>query len=450
MPGTETFEARWGSLVVTSERDSLIFTRAGSFDGPNGVEVARFEADSRLLCLLPREGVDHGANRAYAQVREIQIDTAVWTWDPDDPIVETDQGELQLAGLPEGLGVTFGWGLRLPMHYRRLIREVEVATDCTVICLGSDNGISGDTFHLSLDAFASFIREIELHRGRAGTVLARLNDAVAHNVVAEALGRATHPASPGRLPAIKSMTQVISGESDFDEASRAELLDLVAAESRRAATEQPEAFGRLRTDLDLVTLEVLIDQFSTALSGPTAGKERTWQSFFGANVFALQQLFAAPVTYVGEQLRVRLPNLYGTGAQEPDFLLVNSVAKSVYLVEIKTPATKMLSSNYRGRDEAEVFPPHRDLSGAVAQLQSQIHSALVDLPGILQRTSGAPDVNPGVVRGAVIAGSMTSLSAVERQSFMRYRQGLFGVEIITFDEVLDRLKGLHRMLTGSA
>lgn len=447
MADAETYEARWGSLVVTPERDSLVFTRVGALDGPDGVTIARYDADSHLLRLFPREGVDHGGDDAYGQVREIQIDTAVWAWNADDPIVETDQGEFQLAGLPEGLGVTFGWGLRLPMHYRRLIREIEDATDCTIISLGADNGISGDAFHLSLDRFASFIHDIELHRGRAGTVLGRLNDAVARNVVAEALGRPTRPASPGRLPAIKGMTQVISGETDFDEAGRAELLDLVAGESRTAATEHPEAFGRLRTDLDLVTLEVLIDQFEAALSGPTARKEKTWQTFFGVNVFALQQLFAAPVTYVGEQLRVRLPNLYGTGAQEPDFLLVNSVARSVHLVEIKTPATKMLSRSYRGRDEAEVFPPHRDLSGAVAQLQSQIHSALVDLPGILQRTSDAPDVNPGVVRGAVIAGSMTSLSEVQRQSFMRYRQGLLGVEVITFDEVLDRLKGLHRMLT---
>src|ERR1019366_4401493 len=142
---------------------------------------------------------DHGGDDAYLQVREIQIDNAVWSWNADDPIVETAQGELQLAGLPEGLGVTFGWGLRLPMHYRRLIREIEDATDCTIISLGADNGISGDAFHLTLDRFASFIRDIELHRGRAGTVLGRLNDAVARNVVAEVLGRPTRPASPGRL-----------------------------------------------------------------------------------------------------------------------------------------------------------------------------------------------------------------------------------------------------------
>lgn len=446
MTKSESFEAPWGQLTVATEADAVSFTRSGSHDGDKGIEIARYDAGAQLLRIFPINGVDHGPRPAYLRIREIQIDTTVWPWDPADPVGETQLGDLALNGLPEGLGVIFGYGLNLPLHYRRLVKAVEETTECTVIQLGAQSGTSGDVLHLTVDQFLAFVSAVKRHRDRASMVASRLNDAEASNVVAEAIGAPTRKASPGRQPAIQMMTKIVAGETDLDEEGRAELLTLVSAESRAALTEHPQAFGRLRADLDLVSLEVLIEQFEAALAGTAARNETTWQTFFRQNVFALQQLFAAPVALVDEQVHVRIPSLRGTGAREPDFLLVNTVTRSVNLVEIKTPTTKMLSSKYRGQDGSQVFPPHRDLAGSVAQVQSQIQSALTDLPLILHRTADAPTLHLGVVRGAVIAGSIAGLSDVQRESFMRYRGGLSDVEVITFDEVLDRLKGLHQML----
>ncbi len=449
MSSTEVFEAPWGELKVTADGDSRVFTRHGRKDG-DGVEIARYDADAQLLHLFPIDGVDRGCARAYSRIREIQIDTSVWSFAAQDPIVETRFGDLALNGLPEGLGVIFTYGLSLPKHYRRLVSEVEDATKCTIIQLGAQSGISGDVLHLTVARFQVFVSAVKRHLSRGSDVVARLNDTEAFNVVADVAGTPTRKPSPGRLPAVKAMTKVISGETDLDEDGRAELLDLISAESRAALKGHPKAFGRLRADLDLVTLDVLIEQFETSLTGPAARKEATWQTFFRQNVFALQQLFAAPITLVDEQVHVRIPSLRGTGTRAPDFLLVNTVARSVHLVEIKTPVTKMLAGTYRGRDGAEVFPPDRELAGAVAQVQSQIQSAFTDLPLILQRTPDAPALDPSVIRGAVIAGSIADMSDTHRESFMRYRAGLAGVEVITFDEVLDRLKGLQQMLTATS
>jgi hypothetical protein len=38
----------------------------------------------------------------------------------------------------------------------------------------------------------------------------------------------------------------------------------------------------------------------------------------------------------------------------------------------------------------------------------------------------------------------------EKESFLRYRDGLAVVEVIAFDEVLERLKGLHKLLANAA
>ncbi|MFC7485417.1 Shedu anti-phage system protein SduA domain-containing protein [Knoellia sp. CPCC 206453] len=358
--------------------------------------------------------------------------------------------EPALGGLPKGLGVIYRYGLTFPQAYRPLIGEIEKATKCSALRLGGDSDTieHDDVLRIRLTDFEAFIRAVDRHRDRASTVFGRLRDAEAHNLVAERVGRAMRPPSPGKLPIIKSMTRVISGETELDEFGRSELIELIAAESRTAITENPEAIGRLRADLDVVTLEVLIEQFEAALVGPSAGKEDTWQHFFSVNTFALQQLFAAPIAHVGEQVQVRVPSLHGTGAQQPDFLLVNTVSRNVHLVEIKTPTTLLIAGPYRGRDSAKVFPPNRELTGAVAQIQAQVQSAIRDLPLILSRTINSPDLDSGVVLGAVIAGSIGNLSNEEKESFMRYRAGLSGVEVITYDEILERLKGLKSLLSG--
>lgn len=53
------------------------------------------------------------------------------------------------------------------------------------------------------------------------------------------------------------------------------------------------------------------------------------------------------------------------------------------------------------------------------------------------------------VRGAIIVGKVSSLSAPQLESFVRYRSALSTVTILGYDEVLERLEGLLAMLSGS-
>ena len=76
----------------------------------------------------------------------------------------------------------------------------------------------------------------------------------------------------------------------------------------------------------------------------------------------------------------------------------------------------------------------------------KMESALTDFQNLVVHTPGAEDVDTSVVRGAVIAGTAASLGPKERKSFLRYRNGLHRVDVIAFNEVHDRLKGLRNML----
>ena len=287
-------------------------------------------------------------------------------------------------------------------------------------------GPNGNIFHIGIDRFARYKHEVDLDIRRAQTVVRRLIAADSFNSMAELIGKAPVAPTLGRHPAIQAITRALTDDAPLDTDERTALVGRMSAESHRAARENPPAFGKLRQDIELVTLEVLIEQFSTSLRGQAADDESWWQEFFKTNTFALQ-LFAAPVALYRDQAHVRGTNVGGGGGRVADFVLVNTVAKSVVAVEIKTPGAKLVGSRYRGAGGAEVYLPHKDLSGAVAQLQAPLESLVIDFPQIVRKSPDMEPVETSNVFGAVIVGRLGALNDGEkRQSFMRYRARLRG------------------------
>lgn len=128
-------------------------------------------------------------------------------------------------------------------------------------------------------------------------------------------------------------------------------------------------------------------------------------------------------------------------------MCVNAVTRSAVTVEIKKPSTPLMEEkSYRGSATAEVFPPHRELSRAVSQVHAQMESVPRDMPP----TPALGDIDQWHVRGAVIIGRVAELGDEQRDSFLRYREGLTGVTVLGYDEVGERLKSLRDMLADPA
>lgn len=455
MPDQETvLESARGKVVVEHEEDRFSMSWQ---DTSGRIELMlQYEPQQSLIRIWPKmprsTATSTGFQDQFKTIKEFQIDTTVWHgWDPETGVSESNLGEPELQGLPDGFGRIINYGLGLPRTYRGFVRVVEEHTACKIIRFGdaTDEGIDGDIFRVSLSRFASYKRAVDLNRDRASRVLSRINETETHNAFTDLLGLDHKKVTEGRHPIIKAITRAVTEDTPLDAVEREALVNQMTAESLAVATESPSEFGRLRNDIELVTLEVLIDQFEAGLGGAIAKSEDKWQEFFENNAFALQQLFAAPVALYGSQLHLRMPNIHGRGGRIADFVLVNSLTRTVFVVEIKTPTAPLLGSRYRGSDEAKVFPPHPELAGAVAQLQGQIESAGSDFRQLVQNTSEADAVETCVVRGAIIAGTAVALDPEESRSFVRFRNGLSNIEVLTFDEVLHRLKGLHTMLTNA-
>lgn len=417
------------------------------------VQLVSLDLDTKMLSIFPRRSLWGGnVENQFRWVRELQIDTNYFEWLPHRPVLDIDREHgLELVGMPKGFGKYFALGLGLLPRYREIIRVIEDSCNCKIVRFGSDDkeGAFDDGFAISFNRFGKYVHAVDLNRDRGNVVVNRVNEAEAANAVADLFKKDVVSPTFGRHPIIQAMTRSVTDRVPLNEAERAALVDRMTVEASRAASENSKAFGKLRQDIELVTLEVLIAQYERGLHGPLSKDEVHWQGFFETNIFALQQLFAAPVAMYGSQLALAIPSMSGNGGRVADFVLFNVLTRSAVVVEIKTPASKLVGSRYRGSDGARVYPAHRDLSGAVAQVQAQMESVVVDFPLLIGRTPHAEPIETATVRGAVIVGSLESLTSEERQSFVRYRNGLHAVEVLAFDEVCGRLKGLHQLLKSS-
>lgn len=418
------------------------------------LEVARWDPSAGLLTIVPRMATSGDLEPQFDKVEELRIDADLLTGrEPEQWVDENERGiGLELGCLPSGFGKIFRYGLGLRRHYRRIIQHVEDHTHCAAVrfVVAGPEGLDGPVFNIRGERFAEFKRAVDRNRERATTVAARVNVTEAHNAVAELLGLPQRKTTVGRHPVIVAMSRELTGLPVLDSEERRALVRQTSLESRAAAVEAPEEFGQLRRDIEVVSLDVLIEQFDRSMTGAAAKDESHWQHFFQTNTFALQQLFAVPIALFGEQVTVKGINALGQGSRIADFVLVNTITRTALVVEIKTPAAGLTGSIYRGAGGAEIFLPHKDLMGAVTQLQAQMESARVHLPDLLRDTPGLGPIDTVVVRGAVIAGMAQPLGAEEKASYLRFRDGLAGLEVVAFDEVRDRLRVLRDLLASGA
>lgn len=130
-----------------------------------------------------------------------------------------------------------------------------------------------------------------------------------------------------------------------------------------------------------------------------------------------------------------------------DYLFKNSLTNNVALVEIKKPSTKLLNAReYR----QGVFGPSKDLNGAVTQVLDQAYSLTKNLTG-LKESSRQWDLESYAISCFVVAGRTPSATDPAKQkSFELYRANSRSVTIVTYDEILERLRLLRDFLAPAA
>ncbi|MNV54135.1 hypothetical protein D3C71_1463090 [compost metagenome] len=109
------------------------------------------------------------------------------------------------------------------------------------------------------------------------------------------------------------------------------------------------------------------------------------------------------------------------------------------LIEIKHPQHDLLGKAYR-----KTYVPSYELGGSVAQVISQRSVLQKNILGLSEDLDDR--VHAHAVAAIVIIGRTPS-KIDEQRAFEQYRNSLKDVLVITFDEMLGRLEGIHKALT---
>ena len=376
----------------------------------------------------------------YEQVRMLSV-----PFEPDGAPTTAEDIQSVLENLPRGFLKDYQYGLGLPVTYSFLIRAIEKQTKCTEIYFtkGDPSKVEGECLFLSLEDFESARAEMDRINSRAQRAASNVKEASAHNWLLEITGNEAVPYKRGRNPMIQAFADAAAGNETFDEKDMDDLINVLEVQSKRISASRPAGLAKLRADIELVELDALISRFADMLVAKTQSED-AWQVFFVENPFILSFSFAYPLILVQDQAAVGGRKLSGSGEKIADFLLKNPVTDNVAIFEIKKPSTPLMKQvEYRGG----VYGPSSDLSGSIVQILDQRYHLASDFAA-KQRASRIYDIESFSINLCLIIGR-TPDELDQAKSFELFRHSMTDVNIVTFDELFERIKLLRSFLNGS-
>lgn len=396
-------------------------------------KIAFFSGQGRFITVYPIFTLPTHPGylkQKYDKINEISIKV-----DLDSAPYKKDEVVECLQKLPAGFIKDIRYGLGLTKEYRAIVSAVEEHTKHQRLVIGDEK--TGDTdyecFHLKLHDYDEIRRSCNRITERARKAARITKAAAAYNHIAYRLGVEQKPL-PTNNDAISKMLRIKISDTDKKAA-----MSMVTEDKSAVKQTDPITLAKLKNDIELVSLERLISSYEDLLSKRT--KEDTWQELFNQNPFILSLAFGYPAIKISEQASVGGKRLSGDGEKITDYLIKNGITNNLALIEIKKPASVLINKTaYRG----SVFCASTELTGSVTQVLDQCYHLLQNIASI-KNNNRIYDIESYAVHCILVIGTMPQ-DEDEKKSFEIYRRNSKNVQIITFDELLLKLKQLHEFL----
>ncbi len=349
-----------------------------------------------------------------------------------------------LEALPSGFTKDYEYGLGLVKDYQSVIHAVEELSGCTEVVISKSHptGISedGEIFFIAAADFEKARKTLNSIISLGRVAVRSVKEAKSYNILAENLGLPARPVKVGRHPLRKLITAFVSGEELLASDDQDAVLNVLTKNTKSVAEAKPEKLAKLQSEIELVTLELLINRYEEMIDKRL--NEDRWQSFFNENPFILSMAFGYPVIKVQDQASIGGRKLSRAGEKVTDFLVKNSLTNNTAIFEIKTPQAILLNKTpYRGG----VYTPSADLSGSINQALDQKYQFQGQIAQI-KNNSRIYDIESYAIHCCLIIGMMPS-GDDQLKSFELFRRNSKDVEIVTFNELLEKLKQLCNFLS---
>lgn len=241
---------------------------------------------------------------------------------------------------------------------------------------------------------------------------------------------------PETLGLVKNLLRLLARGLTRDQLSRA-LDDL-----------EEGSLLQLSNGLNLEIMERAVKDIERRIDDPGA-TEAYWQDdIFSKYPWIISQVFATPCALIKSRAYVGGTTVDGNGASFVDFLYRSELTRDVLLIEIKKPVTNLLSQEgYRSNS----YRISTELSGALSQVLSYRQTLMTESRDIVAKSGFRFDViSP---KCAIVIGNTNELmdndgvlNPAKRDTFENFRSCLNGVMILTYDELLQKVKNLVGIL----
>ena len=236
--------------------------------------------------------------------------------------------------------------------------------------------------------------------------------------------------------------------ADLSEVDTQSLFNLASKISKDNFLESKTNVLKTREKIEEVYIEEVLEEFKKLLfrKNLTKNLEEKWQIFFTQYNWIFSQLFSFPVLIFKDKAYVGGKGVENTNGKISDFIYKNKLTNNVAFIEIKTHRTEIfIEKPYRGND---VYSASKDMSGAVNQVLDQRDNFQKDFYS-LKATSKNKNFESYNSKCIVVLGKLSELTEEEKKSFDLMRSNSRDVDIVTFDEVLEKIKGLETLLFGA-
>jgi hypothetical protein len=401
-------------------------------------QLMRFIPEKDLLAIIPRNTLPRPGDFLGAKYSKI-ISIVLEGFEIDAPDQPDDVYTI-LEQLPTGLIRNPDFGLGILKEFRFIVDAIEEVEGIRHLLINRrrQTELRQDSYVLSLKDFDALRRAIArthehaLKRARADKII------LAHNKLLTQVAPERFPER--RSPYTKDVIfkTVPADAPNLSDRDQMAVVELIKQNKQKIAKRHPRDLLELQRDIELVTLEQLVSKTEGLINGNHA--EGVWQRYFTDNPFLLSLAFGLPIVAIGGQVSVGGRTFSGRRDKVADFLHRNNLTDNLALIEIKTAKTPLLGTSYR----SGVYPPSRELSGSITHLLDQRYHLQTEI-AMLRHNNGRSELESYAIKGVVIAGTMPTNQA-EKKSLELFRNSLNDLLVITFDELLGKLRGLHAFL----
>ncbi|WP_281234336.1 Shedu immune nuclease family protein [Flavobacterium gelatinilyticum] len=220
--------------------------------------------------------------------------------------------------------------------------------------------------------------------------------------------------------------------TDSDVASLSSLLNLLP-KNKISVTSN---FIKTKDKINIAFFEDILDQFKK-LRSVASDNEKDWQKFFEKNAWIFSHLFPYDVILREREAYVGGKTFENKDGKIVDFLYQNGFKDNYALIEIKTHKKDLLKNlAYRGTD---VFSMSEDLSGGINQCLDQKDNFIKEF---------GKEYKPIEPKCILVIGQRNKLKAEQVKCFELIRANQKNVDIVTFDELENKIEGLLKVLSN--